>query len=138
MKRILLASHLAFATLSAAFASSALASSMDQVAPEIALDELKKIVETKGATIIDANGTEMYKAGHIPGAIHFAKHESNLASVLPKDKNAPIIAYCGGPLCTAWEDPAGKAKALGYTNIRHFKGGIKGWKDAGQALEKGA
>ena len=138
MKRLMLASQLALAAVGSGFVVSSVAAAAEHLAPEVSLDELKKIVANKSATIIDANGTDMYQAGHIPGAIHFAKHEADLASVLPKDKNAPIIAYCGGPMCTAWEDPATKAKALGYTNIRHFKGGIKGWKSAGQAVDKGA
>ena len=136
MKRLILAVQLAIVSVGNGFYS--LAQAAEHLTPEVSLEELKKIVATKSATIIDGNGTEIYKSGHIPGAIHFGKHQSDLASVLPKDKNAPIIAYCGGPLCTAWEEPAGKAKALGYTNIRHFKGGIKGWKSAGQAVDKGA
>jgi rhodanese-related sulfurtransferase len=106
------------------------------VAPEVSLNDLKNIVASKSATIIDANSAETYDKGHIPGAVNFAKNEKNFASILPKDKNAPIVAYCGGPMCTAWEDPAKKAKELGYTNIKHFKGGIKGWKDSGQEMAK--
>ena len=37
---------------------------------------------------------------------------------------------------SAWEAAAKEAKALGYTNFKHFKGGIKGWKDAGLATEQ--
>lgn len=129
LKRFLAAAFLVVAP--AAFAADAVK------APEISLDELKKTVETKSATIIDANGTAMYKDGHIPGAVSFAANEKTLASVLPKDKGAPIVAYCGGPLCSAWEDAAKQAQAMGYTNIKHFKGGIKGWKEAGQKVEKG-
>lgn len=106
-------------------------------APEISLDELKKVVESHSATIIDANGSDMYKSGHIPGAVSFAANEKNVAAILPKDKSAPIVAYCGGPMCTAWEDAAKAAHEMGYTNIKHFKGGIKGWKDSGQKMEKG-
>jgi len=109
----------------------------DELAPQIALDELKKIVETKGATIIDVNSLDSYNDGHIPGAVHFGSNEGKLASVLPADKGALLVAYCGGVKCTAWEFAAKEAKLAGYTNIKHFKGGIKGWKDAGLATDKG-
>jgi rhodanese-related sulfurtransferase len=33
-------------------------------------------------------------------------------------------------MCTAWEDAAKKVKELGYTNVKHLKVGIKGWKEA--------
>lgn len=105
-------------------------------APEVSLDEFKKIVATKSATIIDVNSEQMYKDGHVPGAISFAKNEGKLAQALPQDKNAPIVAYCGGPKCTAWEEAASEAQKLGYTNVKHFKGGIKTWKDSGQQVEK--
>jgi rhodanese-related sulfurtransferase len=39
-----------------------------------------------------------------------------------------IVAYCGGPACTAWKKAAQDACKLGYTNIKHFKEGISGWK----------
>lgn len=106
------------------------------MAPEVTLDELTKLVISKGALIVDANSADTFKEGHIPGAVSFAANESKFAEVLPKDKSALIVAYCGGPRCTAWEDAAAAAKKLGYTNVKHYKGGIKGWKEAGQKLDK--
>jgi rhodanese-related sulfurtransferase len=106
-------------------------------APEVSLDELKKLVSEKSVVLVDANGTSTYKEGHIPGAIDFEKNEGDLAKVLPKDKKSLIVAYCGGPLCVAWEGAAKKITAMGYTNVKHFKGGIKGWKDSGQPVGKG-
>ena len=106
------------------------------LAPEVSLEELKSIVSKKSATIIDVNSPKSYADAHIPGAIHFEKNKVNLAKVLPADKTSLIVAYCGGPLCTAWEDAAKAVKALGYTNIKHFKGGIKTWTSTGQTTEK--
>jgi rhodanese-related sulfurtransferase len=104
-------------------------------APEISLTDLKKLVDTKGATIIDANSAESFDTGHIPTAVSFAKNEKNFASILPSDKKALLVAYCGGPMCTAWQEAAKEAQKLGYKNIKHFKGGLKGWKDSGNTLE---
>ena len=106
-------------------------------APEVSMDELKKMVANKSAVLIDANGTSTFKEGHIPGAIDFEKNETNLVKMLPKDKKSLIVAYCGGPLCIAWENAAKKITAMGYTNVKHFKGGLKVWKDSGQPLSKG-
>ncbi len=134
--RILLAAVLSLAPVTVLTATVAQAEESAE-APEISLDDLKKVVAAKGAFIIDANSESTWAEGHVPGAVNFAKNEKNFASILPKDKNAPIVAYCGGPLCTAWKDPAKEAKKLGYTNIKHFKGGISGWKKAGETVEKG-
>jgi rhodanese-related sulfurtransferase len=51
---------------------------------------------------------------------------------LPADKNALVVAYCGGPSCNAYTAAAKKAKALGYTNVKHLSAGISGWKAAGE------
>lgn len=137
MKRFVTALFLASAPVSALLTAPVLAAEA-ALAPEVSLDELKKIVADKSATLVDANGESTYKKGHIPGAIHFAQNAKNFQAVLPKDKGALVVAYCGGPLCTAWEDAAKAAKSLGYTNVKHFKGGIKGWTEAGQTVEKGS
>ncbi len=102
---------------------------------EISLDDLKKAIDTKSVFLVDANSAKTYSKGHLPGAVSFAKNEKNFASLLPTDKSALIVAYCGGPMCSAWEDAAEAATKAGYTNIKHFKGGLKGWKSAGLALE---
>jgi rhodanese-related sulfurtransferase len=105
--------------------------------PSISHDELKQAVATNAATIIDVNGSKSFKEGRIPGAIDFAKLKDNLAGALPADKNALIVAYCGSPSCGAYAKAAEAAAKLGYTNVRYYSGGISGWKEAGEATEKG-
>ena len=104
--------------------------------PDVSVKELKKSIENKQVTVIDVNGTESYEKAHIPGAIDFEANEDKLASVLPKDKNALIVAYCGGPKCMAYKQAAKKAEALGYKNVKHLSAGISGWKEAGEKTEK--
>jgi len=104
--------------------------------PDISIKELKTAIEKKKVTLIDANGTDSYKDGHIPGAIDFEAKEKDLAKVLPKDKDALIVAYCGGPQCMAYKAAAKKAVAMGYTNVKHLSAGISGWKSAGEKTEK--
>ena len=97
--------------------------------PLISKKELQDVVAKKAATIFDVNSQESYQTGHVPGAIHYGTHEKDFATFLPKDKKAMIVAYCGGPMCGSWKNAAQAACKLGYTNIRHFKEGIKGWKN---------
>lgn len=97
--------------------------------PDISYEKLSKLVKAKEVVLLDANGTSSFKKAHIPGAMDFSSMDSKaLAKALPKDKNALIVAYCGGSYCGAWKKAAEKAKALGYTNIAHFSAGISGWK----------
>ena len=96
--------------------------------PDISHDDLKKAIAEKKVILIDVNGSESFKAGHIPGAIDFATNKAELATKLPSDKGALIVAYCGNEQCGAYAAGAKKAAELGYTNVKHFKEGIAGWK----------
>jgi rhodanese-related sulfurtransferase len=103
--------------------------------PEITIKDLKAAIASKSVTLLDANGTDSYKEGHIPGAIDFSANK-NLSKVLPKDKSALVVAYCGGPQCQAYQSAAKAAEKLGYTNVKHLTAGISGWHDAGEKMEK--
>ena len=95
--------------------------------PEIEKKELQDLVALKKVFTIDANSEESFKKAHIgDSTIHYT-HQKDLAKLLPADKGAMIVAYCGGPECTAWKKAAVDACKAGYTNIHHFKGGISGW-----------
>ena len=104
---------------------------------DINIKDLKAAIEAKNVTIIDVNGTESYKDGHIPGAVNFEEVKDSFAKALPKDKNALVVAYCGGPTCNAYAAAAKAAKELGYTNVKHLSAGISGWKDAKEKVEPG-
>lgn len=106
--------------------------------PEITLKDLKSAIASKKVTLIDVNGTGSWKDGHIPGAIDFDASKDKLAKLLPKEKTALVVAYCGGPQCGAYAAAAKVAKQLGYTNVKHLKAGISGWKEAGEKTEKGS
>ena len=104
--------------------------------PDISIAELKRAIAEKKAVVIDVNGTESYKSGHVPTAVNYATVKDNLGSVLPKQKDALVVAYCGGPACNAYTRAADAAAKLGYTNVKHLSAGISGWVKAKEELEK--
>ncbi len=104
--------------------------------PDISITELKSAIESKKVTLLDVNGSDTYKAGHIPGAVDFKAKKTDIAKILPADKGALVVAYCGGPTCGAYAAAAKAAQDLGYTNVKHLTAGISGWKDAGEKTEK--
>jgi rhodanese-related sulfurtransferase len=97
-----------------------------KVYADVTYEELVTAVRDKKAIVIDANGTESYEKMHVTGAINF-KDDKGLQKALPRDRNALIIAYCGGPKCAAWTSVADYVSKAGYTNIRHYSGGLKEW-----------
>lgn len=102
---------------------------------DISITELKAKIASKEVTVIDVNGSDSYNKGHIPGAIDFTAKKKELANVLPKDKNALIVAYCGGPKCSAYKQAATAAEKLGYKNVKHLSAGISGWNQAGEKTD---
>lgn len=103
---------------------------------DITQSDLQSAIQKKQVVLLDCNGSESYKDGHIPGAIDFNAQGDQLAKLLPKDKNALIVAYCGGPQCHAYEKGAKAVSQLGYTNVRHYSAGISGWQQAKLPVEK--
>jgi rhodanese-related sulfurtransferase len=106
--------------------------------PDISHDELKTAIAEKKVVLIDVNGSESYKEGHIPGAIDFESSKADLATKLPADKSTLVVAYCANEQCGAYAAGAKKAKELGYTNVKHYPKGIQGWKASGEKTEKGS
>lgn len=104
--------------------------------PDITVADLKTAIAEKKVTLVDCNGTESYAKGHLPGALDFTAAGENLAKLLPEDKAMLVVAYCGGPKCKAYKAGVAAVKKLGYTNIKYFSGGLSGWQEAGEALEK--
>jgi rhodanese-related sulfurtransferase len=103
--------------------------------PEISIADLKAAIAAKTVTLIDVNGTKSYQEGHIPGAVDYATVKANLAKALPANKGALVVAYCGSPKCNMYQTAAKAAADLGYTNVKHLKAGISGWKAAKESVE---
>ena len=103
--------------------------------PDISVKEVKALVASKKAVLVDVNGTQSWKKGHVPGALNFDAVEKDFAKSLPEDKNTLIVAYCGGPRCSAYKAAAEAAEKLGYKNVKHMSAGISGWTGAGEKTE---
>ncbi len=107
----------------------------DNKIADIKHDDLKKAMAEGKVTLIDVNGSSSYKEGHIPGSIDFQSQKADLAKLLPKEKDALIVAYCSSENCGAYAKGAQAAMDLGYTNVKHYSGGLAGWKDKKESLE---
>jgi rhodanese-related sulfurtransferase len=104
--------------------------------PTISHEELKAAIAAKKVILLDVNGSESFQEGRIPGAIDYIANEKKIAALLPKDKRALIVAYCGNEYCPAYLAAATTAMELGYTNVKHYAPGIDGWKKSGAKVEK--
>jgi rhodanese-related sulfurtransferase len=83
----------------------------------------------EGVMLIDSRPRRpKYDEGHIPMAVSIPDNQfEQMTAMLPADKNALLIFYCGGPACDLSHKSARKAEALGYTNVKVFADGFPGW-----------
>lgn len=86
--------------------------------------------------LLDVLDEESYREGHIDGASNLpvGKITKESAERMLK-KDARVVVYCGSFLCTASTSAAKKLSALGYT-VLDYKGGLKEWKEKGNALAR--
>ena len=103
---------------------------------EISHAELQAAVAAQQVVVLDVNGSDSFKNGRIPGSIDYVANNDQLASLLPADKDALIVAYCGNERCSAYRNAAIAAEKLGYTNIKHYSPGLAGWTKSGAPMDK--
>lgn len=104
--------------------------------PDISISELEDAIKKGDVVLLDVNGSSSYANGHIPGAIDFRANADKIASLLGDNKDKLVVAYCGGPSCSAYQAGAKAAEAAGFKNIKHLSIGINGWVQAGKTTEK--
>jgi hypothetical protein len=99
MRRIFFVAAIAVAPLAACSKSDKADSSKHEAdLPEISVGDVAAGLEAKSLTVVDCNGDKTRKkVGVLPGAILVEDEETYPASVLPADKSAKLVFYCGGP-----------------------------------------
>lgn len=107
--------------------------------PGVSAAYVKKLIDgEKGAVIVDARPARKFKKAHVPTAINISDREfEDKLDLLPADKGAELIYYCGGYKCPLSYKSAAKAVEKGYTNVKLFQAGYPAWKEA-YGVEEGA
>lgn len=103
-------------------------------------EQVEQELSAGNATLIDIRESEeLDQTGKIPGSVHAPRGmlefyaDDSLPYHKPEfDKNKRIILHCasGGRSALA----ASTLKQMGYANVAHLDGGIKGWKEAGKPV----
>ena len=98
---------------------------------EINKDELLKIMGSGDKYYLyDARPAKRFGGGHIPTAAIGFPDAKDFLSVLPEDKGALLVFYCGGPTCPFTGKAVKKAQEAGYTNLKGYQAGLPGWNKA--------
>jgi rhodanese-related sulfurtransferase len=107
-------------------------------APEISTAELARRLESGTPPVLaEILGPAYFASGHLPGAINLPLEGfAALAQRALPDKGAAIVVYCASATCANSHIAQQKLLALGYRDVRAYKGGKAAWRDAGFPLER--
>jgi rhodanese-related sulfurtransferase len=116
-------------------------SSGSQTAGEsvVSIEEARALFLTNGAVFIDARPAEVYRSGHIQGALNLPADslEESLSVVMEQiPPDSLIITYCDGESCSLSKEAALELSARGYSNVQVLVNGWSVWQDAGLPTEK--
>lgn len=103
---------------------------------KLTVDEVQKKIADPNVHVYDGNGGDVYKKGHVPGAVLLSSNDIK-DGVLPADKETPLIFYCANEMCMECHQAAQKAMALGYHNVSIMPAGIEGWVKASKPVVTG-
>jgi rhodanese-related sulfurtransferase len=98
-------------------------------------DVAARLANGETVPLVDVREESEFAAGRLPGAKHVGKGvlERDIEKAFP-DPHAEIVLYCGGGFRSVLS--AESLAKMGYTNVISMDGGVRGWKEAGHALEK--
>lgn len=93
------------------------------------VSQYAKVPMQEDVMIIDSRPFKpKYVKGHIPMAVSIPDSKfDKLVHMLPENKDALLIFYCGGTHCKLSHKSAYKAEALGYKNVKVFAEGFPAW-----------
>jgi molybdopterin/thiamine biosynthesis adenylyltransferase/rhodanese-related sulfurtransferase len=93
-------------------------------------EAVNELLGRGGVTLVDVREGDEWRKGHLPGAVHASRSwlELQAETKLP-NKQAPLIVYCAAGNRSALASQT--LKQMGYTDIRHMRGGFSAWRDAG-------
>ncbi len=88
------------------------------------------------AVFVDTRSAASFRRGHIPGSINVPVNRVISAiSDLPVNKETYLITYCGSVECPNAYQLMNILLGRGYTNVKFFPRGLRGWQALGYPLE---
>lgn len=105
---------------------------MDPQVSEISLNELTaKRERGEPLILVDVLSHEHFAHIHLPGSINLPLPVLRELAPLLFGREEQLIVYCAGAECNASLTAAKLLEQLGFTDVRHFSGGIEEWVKAG-------
>jgi rhodanese-related sulfurtransferase len=86
--------------------------------------------------VVDALSSRAYDQRHLPSAVNLvAEHSDETVRASLPDISAAIAVYSTDADCGRGPDLLARLRALGYTKVRLYSGGIEDWVRSGLPIE---
>ena len=89
----------------------------------VSFDGLEEAIGANSWTVVDVREPHEFATGHVPNALNMPMSSFD-AQALPEGKPVVLICQAGGRSRNALN----QARALGRSDVRHFAGGMNGWR----------
>lgn len=92
--------------------------------------QVKRLLDEKRATFIDARRSDQFEKGHIPGSINIYAYEfaDNIPKVIGLPRDQLIVVYCDGGMCELSHDLSEElVNGLGFKKVVIYQGGWEEW-----------
>lgn len=114
----------------------------EDAAREVSTAELRRILETNSAVLLDARPAAEFAMSHIPGAKNVAAKPGVPKSLYVSDvaeverlvngkKETALVLYCNGLHCGKSKRLADELMAAGFASVRRYQLGIPYWRALG-------
>jgi rhodanese-related sulfurtransferase len=97
---------------------------------DIGHDELQKALSEGSVAVVDVREPHEFASGHIPGAINLPLSRFRPEQI-PTAKPPVLICQAGARSARA----LAQAHAAGVAHVRHYPGGMSGWRANGGEVE---
>lgn len=98
--------------------------------PLLSRSELKQMLDQQqDFMLLNVLSISSFQKSHIPGSQNVPVSDSDFVKQVEsllegKDKNYPIVTYCGGFKCDASKNAANLLLESGHVNVSVFEGGM--------------
>ena len=106
---------------------------------EISTGEMRRILASRAALVIDTRSQAEFEAGHIPGSRHIEAAGDQFPIAVEKalggDRSRLIVLYCNGPYCQASRRMGQQLVKAGFTNVKRYQLGLPVWRALGGPVQ---
>ena len=112
---------------------------------EISTKELRDLLASGTAVLLDTRPHLEWAISHIPGALNVApkpgvpmsQYTSDVAEIdrlVRSDKSRPLVLYCNGAFCGKSKRVSEELLAAGFSNVRRYQLGAPVWRALGGVM----